>query len=121
MIRAKVHTDDQRFAIEFDATKYFEQAPDDAIFDLARADWGGDYPADWVAEYFEYKNPDIKNMFRYLRDLDVRARRDPPGFEVYVNEEDAIEWLKGHRPLIARAIQGRWKGIGPRDWQPPKK
>ena len=47
------------------AAPWFEQAPDEAILDLAKCGWGGDYPADAVAEFFEGKVPDITAMFKY--------------------------------------------------------
>ncbi len=118
MIRAEVHSDDRAYEIDFDATAYFVQASDEDLFKLAKDDWGGGYPADWVAEYFEKTNRNIKAMFRYLRSPEVRERRDAPGFECYVKEADAMEWLKKNRPLLAKAIEKGWKGCGPRDWAP---
>ena len=38
MIRAETHPDDHAREIEFDATKWFEQASDEEILALARTD-----------------------------------------------------------------------------------
>lgn len=119
MIRAGVQTDDHQYEIEFDATKYFEDAPDEAILNLAQVGWGGDYPADWVAEYLESDNSRIKEMLDYVRHPSVRNRPNAPGYEVHVNEEDALEWLKANRSRLANQIE---KGMfGPREWSPIKR
>ena len=71
---------------EFDCTPWFEQAADEDIVALADCGWGGDYPADQVAEYFEYNNhyPEIVALFQYKRS----------GFECHVNETEAVAWLR---------------------------
>lgn len=112
MIRAEVHTDDHRYEIKFDATEYFEQVPDEPLIRLAIAGWGGDYPADWVAQFYDGYDREITKMFRYLQ------TPDSPGFEVHVNEEDALKWIKKNRPDLFRKIK---YGFGPREWAPKTK
>ena len=98
--------------------RFFEDAPDDDLFELANVKWGGDVPADRVAYFMEDRNKKIRKMFEYLHSPSVRDRKDPPGFECYVNGPDAIKWLKKNRPRLAMAIERKWKGTGPRDWSP---
>lgn len=108
-IYAETHSDDHAFEIEFDAKPYFKKAPDLAIIDLADVDWGGDIPADWVAQFMEKSNKEIRAMFRYLRSEEVRSRRDPPGFEVHVNGKDVLDWIKENRPhLLTHPSIEKW-------------
>jgi hypothetical protein len=100
MIRAECHSDDYVYEVNFDATKWFQEATDQEIRDLAGCEWGGDYPADAVAQYFEDTNAEIGAMFDYL--YRVRNQRDAPGFEVHVEEEDATRWLAENRPNLLR-------------------
>jgi len=108
MIRAEVHSDDRAYEIDFDATHYFEKASDREILELAATDWGGDYPGDEVARFFNL-NPKIVAMFEYLEKHDM-------GFECHVNEKDAVKWLKEHRPKTFYKIEKL--NAGPRDWSP---
>lgn len=97
-IRAEVHSDDYRYQVEFDATKWFEQASDKEIMGLAQCGWGGDYAADAVAEYFEDTLEEIAQLMNYC--CATTGSREPVGFEVKVNCDDAIAWLEQHRPDV---------------------
>lgn len=92
MVQAKVHTDDYALEVAFDATPYLRAAPPEAIRALIECGFGGDYPADRVAEHFEDSNQDIKGLFDYLTARN-RASRDRIGFEVRVDEHQAEEYL----------------------------
>jgi hypothetical protein len=95
MIRAEVHSDDYLYERAFDATPWFEQASDDEIKALIECDFGGDYPADAVAEYMEDHDSEIERMFDYCR------RGSGVGFECHVETEDAEKWIKERRPHLA--------------------
>lgn len=97
-VKARVHSDDYRYDIPFDASRWFEQATPDEITELARCGWGGDYPGDRVAEYMADHDPRIKEMFHYIhrKQNEVRWPRQDIGFECYVDEDDAIFWIKAH-------------------------
>lgn len=99
VIRAEAHSDDHHVQVEFDAVHWFEQASDSEIADLARCDWGGDYPADAVAEFFDRTGKNsTSRLFRYLEAIaDDRSKKDVSGFECHVNRADAIQWVKAHR------------------------
>ncbi len=102
-IRAEVHTDDWAREVTFDASLWFHQAAPQEIRDLAGCDWGGDYPADAVALWFERRDPEVEDLFEYLRNareaLDA-AGADGIGFECHVDEGDALAWLRQHRPDV---------------------
>lgn len=101
-IKAEVHSDDRVFEIPFDAVAWFKQAKPQKIVDLAGCDWGGDYPADAVAEFMEDHVPEIAQMFRYLERI-----HDTPhscGFECHVNKVLAVVWLEANRPAVAERI-----------------
>jgi hypothetical protein len=96
MIQAECHSDDRKVEVEFDATTWFKQADDKEIIELAECGWGGDYPADEVAEFMSLKNKKVAEMFTYLR-----IRRDQ-GFECHVTEKDALRWILNNRPHLIR-------------------
>lgn len=99
LIRAEVFSDDRIYEIKFDAAKWFEQADPSALRDLASCEWGGDYPADNVAEFFiNDKNSNVADLFDYLHRLHAHGKI--MGFECYVNEVDALAWLQTHRPEV---------------------
>ena len=97
MIRAEVHSDDYAATARFDATKWFEQATDNEIEQLARCDYGGDYAADAVAEWSAKLLDDVAAVFAY----DELARCV---FECHVNEDDAEAWIATNRQHLAAKI-----------------
>lgn len=94
MIRAEVHSDDYAATAKFDATPWFEQATDEAIEQLAKCDYGGDYAADAVAVWSASLFADVAGVFQY----DELARC---GFECHVNPDDAEAWIAENRPHLA--------------------
>jgi hypothetical protein len=107
VIRAEVHTDDFAFTAKFDALPFFESATPKQIVDLAECDWGGDYPADEVALFFDERSgyDDITRLFDY----DVKRKT---GFECHVHAPDAIAWLKANRPDVFSMVHNSNDGLG---------
>lgn len=97
VIPAECHSDDRAVEIQFDALKWFEQASDEEIADLVLCGFGGDYPADIVADYFDCST--TRPLFFYLEEIVDRLKSC--GFECYVNEEAARKWIGEHRPNLA--------------------
>lgn len=94
-ITAETHDDEYFYTVSsFDCTPWFEQAEDEEITDLAECGWGGDYPSDVVAEFFNENEdyPDITEMFRYKQ----------TGFECHVSDAEALAWLAVHRPHLVK-------------------
>lgn len=126
MIRASCHTDDYAIEVDFDAEPYFHEVDDWELLQLARVEWGGDYPADAVALYLEPTHAGIAEMFTYLRSDIVRQQRNAPGFECHIDPEDAMAWLEEYRPHLLERIE---KGdFGPpvpppsvKEWKPQRK
>ena len=98
MISASAHPDDQVIDVEFDATPWFEQADVDEILELAEEGWGCGPAADEVALYMADHDADLAKMFGYI---DLRRRTETCGFECYVDEDEAREWLAANRPALA--------------------
>ena len=96
-IKAECYSDNRAFEINFDATKWFEQASDSDIVKLASCEWGGDYPADEVAFFMRQHHVDVNFMFNYLE-------RDSVGFECNVDESDAMRWLQENRLDLAKRL-----------------
>lgn len=107
MIKAECHSDDYEVEVSFDATPWFERASTGELFDLARCEYGGDYPADCIALYVAEEQSDegVKEMFAYLNR--AHHRREPVGYECHVDPEDAEVWLAEHRPIVLSKIRQR--------------
>jgi len=97
-VKAEVHSDDRVFEIDFDATDWFCQASDEEIVDLIGCDWGGDYPADAVAQFYEGTNAEIGTLFSYLSS--IKNTRKACGFECHVDGATAVEWLRKNKPHL---------------------
>jgi hypothetical protein len=106
VIRAEVHADDFVIEVQFDAHAWFANADDEAILALDRCGWGGDYPADAVAEWYQGKLPEVDRLFDHLaRIRDDRFKKDCCGFECHVDADDALMWLRMRRPKLAQQIE----------------
>ena len=103
VVKAEVHTDDGLDQAYFDAALYFADpyTTDGDLLELAQCGFGGDYPADNVARYFEDKDCDVTVLFRH-HDALVGTPRET-GFECHVDPEDALAWIRKHRPYIIGA------------------
>lgn len=101
VIPAEVHSDDQHISLQFDARTWFAKASLQQIEALKAINWGGDYSADSVAEYYATRT--TKPLFDYLA-TKPKMGRDTVGFECHVNKWAALEWLKTHRPTVFQAI-----------------
>lgn len=103
MITAETHSDDRAVEVDFDTTPYFQQAPDEDLARLIECGFAGDQPADQVAIELAESNPEIGAMFTYLEARN-RGSRKSIGFKVSVDEEQALAWLREHRPGAFRAL-----------------
>jgi len=105
MIVAECHSDDRNVEVAFDATPWFKQASNKDILDLAGCGWGGDYPADEVAEWMADRRSKagkrIAEMFKYLEIIHGDpAKKNTQGFECHVDEDSARKWLAKNRPAL---------------------
>jgi hypothetical protein len=92
-VAAEAHSDDYVVEVTFDAASWFAQATDIEITELIECDWGGDYPADRVAEH--YREAETQPLFSYLEEH--RNQKNAPGFECHVDPESARAWLAANR------------------------
>ena len=97
MIQAKVHSDDYKVEILFDAEDWFKQASDKEIKNLININFGGNFESDCIAEY--YNETTTKRLFDYLS-FDPTMAGDTVGFECYVDEKSAIQWLNINKPHL---------------------
>ncbi len=121
-VKGQVSSDDDVRHATFDAAPWLAQASDQDIRALAACGWGGDYPADAVAEWSSRHSPDVHRLFCCLNDANgIREAGglDPIGFECHVDEGEALAWLKEHRPALhAELARASWaeredRGGGP--------
>lgn len=99
MIAATAWSDDHVVEIRFDATKWFENASDLEIVELAREGWANGSTSDYVADFFRYD--ETKDLFDYLEAKETVRRFDPFGEEVgygcRVDSSAALDWVTAHR------------------------
>lgn len=115
VISAEVYSDSSEVEIQFDALSWFQQADDEDIIDLADCGWGGDYPADEVAEFFstdggpcdkcgQSKSGPTADLFAFL-EVANRYSRESLGYECHVDENMARAWLKVNRPGVFKKLE----------------
>ena len=101
VIPAEAHSDDHVIEVKFDALEYFLQATAEELLLLAGCGFGGDYPADNVAQYLAETNKPLEKLFDYLEAIaDVPSKKDCNGFECNVDETAARTWLAENRPQV---------------------
>jgi hypothetical protein len=98
-VGAEMHSDDHRRNVDFDAAPWLLRASDEQILALAAIGWRGDYAADAVADGSRASNADVESVFSYVE------FSDGMGFEVSVEEEDAMLFLRAFRyPLFVQVM-----------------
>jgi hypothetical protein len=102
LIGAEAHSDDRAIEIDFDAVDWFKQASVEEIVALAACEWGGDYPADAVADLFAAV--DTAPLFAYLNARN-KGGGETVGFECHVDGNEAMAWLRIYRPDVVTAIE----------------
>jgi hypothetical protein len=106
MIRASCHSADNRLALEFDATPWFQDADPHSILHLAEQGWS----SVWIADALEAR-PGYEGLHQLVEYAATRLRdeslEDPtwPTLGCVVNQPDAMRWLTGNRPEIASILQ----------------
>lgn len=101
VITAEAHSDDRKVEVSFDASKYFLNALIDGDLEkelcrLKDCDFGGDYPADEVAQFFFEST--TKRISDYLNFSD--------GFECNIDVDSVKEWLKQYAPDLLSVLEG---------------
>lgn len=106
VVRAEVHSDDHAMKANFDAARYFRHAELGTLVELAACGWGGDYPADTIAQYFADTTGDVQDVLSYV------TNKTQMGFECHVSEDDAARWVAAFRPSWLKVI---WpNGVSPK-------
>jgi hypothetical protein len=103
VVSAIIHSDDRRIEATFQANRWFSEATDEEIKDLAGIGWGYDLEADRIAYFMEPLDVEVEEVLNYCRSA-KRLSSDPIGFEVLVDKAQAAAWLAVHRP-------GLWEEI----------
>jgi hypothetical protein len=107
-IHASVYSDDQTVEFTIDVQQYFVDtlAGYQLHVDLDAlngCDFGGDYPADNVAEYFH--DSTTKDLFDYVA-LKNKHNSENIGFECHINKNDVLKWLIANAPDHLRYVEG---------------
>lgn len=99
IIPAACCTDDYKLEARFDALKFFEQAIEVDLIELVRQGFGGDFAADYVAQYMQDHDEGVRVIFEYLASGPQR-QGDPVLYVCHVEAAAALKWLKDNRPTI---------------------
>lgn len=114
-VGAEVHSDDRVFEARFDARGYLAGAGADDLAALLDCGWGGDYPADRVAEFEGGERGDAG----VAAVLDYPTRLRGMGFECRVDAGEAEAWLRLFRPrAFAKAVLASERGDAAAGWDP---
>lgn len=107
-VQATLIPDDDLSGVEFNAAHWLAHATAKEIQDLADTGFQRSRAADILA-YFAEENGtleeinNVKNVFSEMADQHDQDE-NAGGFEVEVDEEQAIAWLEQHRPEVAAII-----------------
>jgi hypothetical protein len=102
-VSAEAHSDDRIYEASFDAEPFLAQASDRELARLIQCEWGGDYPADYVAEFAAKDNEEVAKMFDYIHH--ARDRKKDCGFECHIDQEEAEAWIRENRPSVVQAVE----------------
>ncbi len=102
---AEIHTDDRAFEVKFEATRYFEQASDEALKKLVYEGYGNCDSADLIGEWAADHNLKVAELFDYLGILNRHRATGDVGYEVTVNSQEAREWIKANRPSLRALLE----------------
>ena len=102
-IPAEVNSDDHKVQAAFDALPYFMQASDDELVALVDCGFGGDYPADEVAQLMVDLDEDVARVFMYLS-FEPEHFGERVGFECHIDQRPALLWIKAHRPTAYQRL-----------------
>jgi len=110
-IKAFIKSDDGRFSIEFDGIDWFKDAPTQKILKLAENGWRGCYEADEIAR--ESGNPEVERILEYCNFVPTNG--ETIGFEVFVDNEDAWNWLAANRSITPDLLECKMLCYSPGD------
>lgn len=102
-IPAEVHSDDHKVTTIFDALQYVMQASDDDLVALVDCGFGGDYPADEVAQFMADLDEGVARVFMYLS-FEPEQFGERVGFECHVDQRPALRWIKANRPNVYQRL-----------------
>lgn len=105
---ANAWSDDFKIEVTFDARHYLAKATEKELLELEGIDWRGDYAADDV--YLSATaggDEDARKLETYLAKSPVMPNGDQVGFEVEVDQDEAMAWLKEHRADMHVAVMAR--------------
>lgn len=112
-VAAKFRTDDGVFEVAFDARAYLAQASEATLGVLVSESFRGCEASDEVG-LFAAEQPGgeaVKEACDYLSAIQRSPMKDPPGFEVSLDAEQALRWLHAHRPLELARILCEREGV----------
>lgn len=99
-VRAHAVSDDTAVHIVFDLAPWLEKASEEEIKRLIQFQWRGFSVDDVVRSIVRFGYPGDPYTRRELRKLLDHVREHGMAFDARANEEEALEWVAKHRPLL---------------------
>ena len=90
---ATITDDDNGEEMSFHADAWFAQASESTLRKLWEKGWSRCQIADDVAYFYEHADKKLGSFFRYVQSISA-------GFEVTVDADDAVEWMRHNRTGI---------------------
>jgi len=104
-VLAEIYSDTRFIERDVDIRPWLMEAAPEDILDLAEDDWDYGERADQVAYALESAgDPSAIALFHYLGLHPTTASGDTVGFEVDVDSEAAVRWLRENRPDVHAAL-----------------
>lgn len=111
-VSAEMATDDHVAKATFDASGWLEKLSSDALVELAEHNFGGCKLADQAAFHaLRTCQLDVVNAFHHLKALNSSPLATRQGFEVYIDEDQALAWIEKNRPEVFERL--REEGLQP--------
>jgi hypothetical protein len=108
VIPAHARSHDKALTADFDATRYFEQADDEDLMELAKRGFRGGYPAWTMAEALAPREPALRELLDAVIAASERGEVVGfVGFDCGVDEEAARDWIRAQRPELHERIERR--------------
>ena len=104
VVYAAIYTDYEQHQLKFQCQDWFKQATDEELLVAGRKEWGRDYEFDDIGWFCMLNNPKLAEVFEYIQ-------KNNSGFEVYINEAQAVQWIKLNRPYLLQPM-------GLEGWEP---
>lgn len=99
-VMAEISDDNNSHTITLDISAYLAQTDDATIAEMSDAYWTACGATDRIADWEALENAsDLNGMWEYMSAIN-KTQRDGIGYNVVVDEKQAMAWVRFHRPAL---------------------